>query len=263
MNKLLLFLIFILLSTTLLAQEKDSLFFAIDKYYTISPTIIPNLHLQTYPELVEAQKKQILQTKTNGYVSFIGNGALIKGLKPKKTLSLKDYIENRKFYHDGKYNQIVDKWKLKDSLTDKYEVFFVNGEEFIQPRYLEYISYYPIHGENIIRHAIKDTLFFKLDNDYVVQSEHNKAVFLFKDGKDIHQGSIYFQKIKTIARIKPHNEILDLKKFIYASKFYNNSKQTINDFDMIDYLTNYIIILVNKKEEDVEYIEVSTVFAIE
>ena len=176
----------------------------------------------------------------------------------------KRQIENRKFYHDGKYNQIVDKWKLKDSLTDKYEVFFVNGEEFIQPRYLEYISYYPIHGENnIIRHTIKDTLFFKLDNDYVVHSEHNKDVFFFKDGKDIHQGNVYFQKIKNIIKIKPHTEVLNLKKFIHESKFYNNSKQTINDFDMIDYLSNYTIILLNKKEEYVEYIEVSAVYAIE
>lgn len=261
---ILLFSMLIMYSVTSLAQKKDSLYFAIDKHYTISPTITPNLQIQTYPELIETQKKQMSQTKTNGYISFIGNGFLIKGLKPKKILSLKDYIENRKFYHDGKHNQIVDKWKLKDSLTDKYQVFFVNGEEFIQPRYLEYISYYPIHDENnIIRQAIKDTIFFKLDNDYVFQSEYNKDVFLFKDGKDIHQGSIYFEKIKTVAIIKSHNELLDLKKFIYVSKFYNNSKKTINDFDMIDYLTNYTIILVNKKEEDVEYIEVSTVFAIE
>jgi hypothetical protein len=259
-----LFSTLIMYSATLLAQKKDSLFFAIDKYYTISPTITPNLHIQTYPERIEAQKKQILETKTNGYVSFFGNGALIKGLKPKKILSIKDYIENRKFYHDGKYNQIVDKWKLKDSLTDKYEVFFVNGEEFIQPRYLEYISYYPIRDKNnIIRQAIKDTLFFSLDNDYIVQSKHNKDVFLFKDGKDIHQGSVYFERIKPIQKIKPHNEVLDLKKFIYASKFYNNSKQMINDFDMIDYLTNYTLILVDKREEEVEYIEVSTVYVIE
>ena len=60
---------FIVFPIVLVAQEKDSLFFDIDKYYTISPTITPNLHLQTYPELVEAEKKQILQTKTNGYVS--------------------------------------------------------------------------------------------------------------------------------------------------------------------------------------------------
>jgi hypothetical protein len=35
---------------------------------------------------------------------FVGDGYLTKGLKPKKS-SIKDYIENRKFYLDGKYNQ--------------------------------------------------------------------------------------------------------------------------------------------------------------
>jgi hypothetical protein len=37
-----------------------------------------------------------------------------KGLNQKKILSIKDYIENRKFYCDGKHNQIIDKWKLKE-----------------------------------------------------------------------------------------------------------------------------------------------------
>jgi hypothetical protein len=61
-----------------------------------------------------------------------------KRAKAKKILSIKDYIENRKFYCDGKHNQIIDKWKLKEFLIDKYVIFFVNGNEFIQPRHLEY-----------------------------------------------------------------------------------------------------------------------------
>jgi hypothetical protein len=44
-------------------------------------------------------------------IFFVGDGYLTKGLK--KILSIKDYIENRKFYLDGKYNRIIDEWKLK------------------------------------------------------------------------------------------------------------------------------------------------------
>jgi hypothetical protein len=145
--------------TILTAQKKnkDTLFFNIDKYYIISPTIIPNLSNQTYSERLEREKQQMNHTKTNGYIFFVGDGFLTKGLKPKKILSIKDYIENRKFYLDGKYNQIIDKWKLKDSLTDKYILYFVNGDEFIRPRDLVYFSYYPIReGKNVItnkRHA--------------------------------------------------------------------------------------------------------------
>ena len=245
---------FIVFPIVLVAQEKDNLFFAIDKYYTISPTITPNLHLQTYPELVEAEKKQILQTKTNGYIYFIGNGILIKGLKAKKILSLKDYIENKKFYHDGKYNQIVDKWKLKDSLTDKYEIFFVNGKEFIQSRYLEYISY---DREVLITKPIKDTLYFTLDKEYIYQSKYSDDIYLFREGKEI-----YFKKIAKIDTLKP-NKTLNLENFIHYSKFYNHQKKIINIFDMIDYFMNYTIVLVGKKEAEVEYIEVSPVYEIE
>ena len=255
---------FIVFPIVLVAQEKDSLFFAIDKYYTISPTITPNLHLQTYPELVEAEKKQILQTKTNGYIYFIGNGILIKGLKPKKTLSLKDYIENRKFYHDGKYNQIVDPWKLKDSLTDKYEVFFVNGEEFIQPRILEYYSYYPLKdGDRSITNPIKDTLCFKLDNNYVAQSKHDKDIYYLEDSGKSGDVTFYFVKMNSTKNIN-YDKLLDVKNFIHSSRFYDDSKKyKLKDFDLMNYLNNYVIYLVDKKEEEIEFIEVGPGFEIE
>ncbi len=251
---ILLFSMLILYSATLLAQEKDSLFFAIDKYYTISPTITTNLDNQTRTELIEAQKKQRTYTNANGYVYFIGDGILIKGLKPQKIFSLKDYIENRKFYHDGKYNQIVDKWKLKDSLTDKYEIFFVNGKEFIQPRYLEYISYY---REGLITNPIKDTLCFTLDQNYIYQSKHNNDIYSFKEGEEL-----YFKKVAKIEALKP-NKILNFENYIHSSKFYDKSKKRINDFNLTVYLGNYIIFLINKKDEEIEYIEVSPVYEIE
>jgi hypothetical protein len=256
--------LFIVSPIILIAQEKDSLFFAIDKYYTISPTITPNLHIQTYPERVEAQKKQILETKTNGYVSFIGNGVLIKGLKPKKILSIKDYIENRKFYHDGKHNQIVDTWKLKDSLTDKYEVFFVNGDEFIQPRILEYYSYYPLKdGDRSITNPIKDTLYFNLDNNYITQSEHDSNIYYLEDSGKSGDVTFRFTKMKSIKNIK-YDKLLDIKNFIHLSRFYDDSKKyKLKDFDLTNYLSNYIIYLVDKKEEEIEFIEVSPGFEIE
>jgi hypothetical protein len=34
--------------------------------------------------------------------------------------------------------------ETKKFLIDKYVIFFVNGNKFIQPRHLEYNSYYPI-----------------------------------------------------------------------------------------------------------------------
>ncbi len=255
------FSILILYSTTLLAQKKDSLFFAVDKYYTISPTIEPNFYKNlTYPKIVENNKNQMVHTKTNGYMFFIGNGILIKGLKPKKILSLKDYIENRKFYHDGKYNQIIDKWKLKDSLTDKYQVFFVNGEEFIRPRHLEYDSYYPLRdGEKSITNQIMDTLYFNLDTNYIAQSKHDKDIYYLEDSGKSGDVTFYFRKMKLTKNIKC-DKLLDIKNFIHSSRFY---KYKLKDFDLMNYLSNYVIYLVDKKEEDIEFIEVGPGFEIE
>jgi hypothetical protein len=256
-----LFSMLILYSATLLAQKKDSLFFAIDKYYTISPTIESNLYKNsTYSEVIKNKKNQMAHTKTNGNVFFIGDGILIKGLKPKKILSLKEFIENRKFYHDGKYNQIVDPWKLKDSLTDKYEVFFVNGEEFIRPRHLEYASYYPLRdGDNIISNQIKDTLYFNLDNNYIAQSEHDSDIFYLEDSGKSGDVTFLFRKMKSAKNIK-YDKLLDIKNFIRSSRFY---KYELKDFDLMNYLSNYVIYLVDKKEEEIEYIEVISSSAIE
>jgi hypothetical protein len=252
---------FIVFPIVLVAQEKDSLFFAIDKYYTISPTIEHNFYKNlTYPEVVKNQKNQMAHTKTNGNIFFIGNGILLKGFKPKKILSLKDYIENRKFYHDGKYNKIVDPWKLKDSLTDKYEVFFVNGEEFIQPRILEYHSYYPLKdGDRSINNPIKDTLCFNLDNNYITQSEHDTDIYYLQDSGKSGDVTFHFLKMKSAKNIK-YDKLLDIKNFIHSSRFY---KYELKDFDLMNYLSNYVIYLVDKKEEKIEYIEVGPGFEIE
>ena len=185
---------------------------------------------------------------------FVGDGYLTKGLKPKKILSIKDYIENRNFYFDGKYNRIIDKWKLKDSLTDKYIIYFVNGNEFIQPRYLEYHSYYPIgKGENTITNKIKDTLFFKLDNDYVYESTITPGSYLIKDSK----GSeiILFEKVKTIFGLKP-KKVLHLKEFLRHSKFFDENKFVKLDyFGLTQYLNSYEVFLIKHSNE---YLHVNT-----
>ncbi|MDD5151200.1 MAG: hypothetical protein PHC28_12125 [Flavobacterium sp.] len=243
--------------TVLTAQEKskDTIFFNVDRYYTLSPTMTPNLSNQTYSDKIELDKQRMIHTKTNGYIFFVGDGFLTKGLKPKQILSIKDYIENRKFYFDGKYNQIIDQWKLKDSLTDKYTIYFVNGNEFIHPKFLEYHSYYPIgKGENVITNKIKDTLFFKQDKSYVFESKYEPNSFLLKDSKG--NEIFYFRGIELVKNLKP-NEILCLKKTIRSSRFYDKNKvQKLNNYKLGIYFNNYVIFLVKKKNNVTEYIRV-------
>ena len=54
---------FVLEGVYLENQEKDTLFFKIDKQYTISPTITPNLSNRTYTEYIKVARQQKLQTK--------------------------------------------------------------------------------------------------------------------------------------------------------------------------------------------------------
>lgn len=236
-------------------KSKDTLFFSVDKYYTISPTITPNLSNQNYSDNMELEKQRMIHTKTNGYIYFVGDGFLTKGLNPKQVLSIKDYIENRKFYFDGKYNQIIDPLKLKDSLTDSYTIYFVNGNEFIHPRYLEYHTYNPIGTrENDISNKVKDTLFFKLDNNYVYQSKYEPKSYFLKDSKG--NEIFYFKEIELVKHLKT-NEILSLKKTIRSSRFYDKTKvQKLNNYKLGIYFNNYVIFLVKKKNNVTEYIRV-------
>ncbi|MDR7208693.1 hypothetical protein [Flavobacterium piscis] len=242
--------------------EKDTLFFSIDKYYTISPTIIPNFGNKSYSDWIAATKEQMEHTKTNGYIFFIGNGYLIKDLKPKKIISIKDYIENRKFYLEGKYNKIIDKRKLKDSLVDKYTIFFVNGDEYIEPRDLEYNSYYPRRDKNwnFVSNNIKDTLYFKFDNEYVYkQKEFPDEYFLREESSE---GGFFLKEIKKTVNLKPE-KVLNFKDFIQSSKMYYKHNKMFNTHELAEYLSNYVVFLLIKENKEIQYIEVSPGYAIE
>ncbi|WP_166921502.1 hypothetical protein [Flavobacterium poyangense] len=254
---ILFFLISFFSALNIKAQTKgDTLFFSIDKYYTISPTITPNPSKQIYAEQVKAERKQMKHTKTNGYVYFIGNGSLIKGLQPKKIMSLKNYIENRKFYFDGTHNKIVDRQKLEDSLTNKYEIFFVKGDKFIKPRHLEYTSYYPTRDKNwnVIDNRVKDTLFFKLDNQYLYESEVTTNWYLIKDSSK----NEYFclKGGEKVQDLKP-GKILSFKEFVQSSRFYKKEKkerEKLKDNELADFLSNYIVFLVKDIDNKTEFI---------
>ena len=72
MKKQILIAITLLLTNHFNAQEKikDTLFFGTDRFYTVSPTLNPELLHQTYAELEETHKEQLKQTGTNGYIYF-------------------------------------------------------------------------------------------------------------------------------------------------------------------------------------------------
>nr|WP_314839643.1 hypothetical protein [uncultured Flavobacterium sp.] len=257
---------FIFISVNAQEKAKDTLYFSVDKYYTISPTITPNLFKQKYSEWITATNEQINHTNTNGYIYFVGNGFLTSGLRPKKILSIKQYIENRKFYFDGKHNNLVDNYKLQDSLFNKYVIYFVNDNEFIQPRHLEYKSYYPRRnkkGDWIANlNEKKDTLYFNLDNEYVYPSKYDKTAYLIQDGGNEGLGMLYFQRIENK---KPVNNpvVLDMERYIHQSNFFNKNNKILDKRNLKSFLSNYVLFLVDKKENDYDYIQVQPMYVIE
>ena len=252
------------------AQEKDTLFFKIDKYYTVSPTITANLSNRRFTEYVKVAREKKIQTNTNGYIYFVGNGYLIKSLKPRKILSIKEFIENRKFYYDGKHNQIIDKWKLKELLIDKYVIFFINGNEFIQPRHLEYNIYYPLRQKNeVVQNPIKDTLYFKLDYNYIYPSKFEPTEYWFKDNNGSSHGTFFLKKIdlKKDAKVddfRNSDNVLNFKEYVHNSRFYDKNKsQSLQDRNLADFLSNYALFLVENIGGEKKYIQVKPVQIIE
>lgn len=270
MKKTILFKIFYLLVvTTIHAQEKpkDTLFFALEKYYTISPTITPNISNQKYLEWHKTTDEQMKHVGTNGYIYFIGNGFLNTGLKPKKIQSIKDYIENKKFYMDGKYNNVIDAYKLNDSLLGKYIIFFVNGGEFIQPRSIEYKTFYPRrnqNGEFIANPNVKkDTLYFNFDNKYVMPSKHTKNRIVLNENICQGGGAFYFEEKQKMANLPSPGQFLDLKNYIQSSQFYESKNKSFQCVGFSYYIDNYVVIFVRKEEGKVEFIKVQAQYVIE
>jgi len=256
---------FIYIDLTAQIKEKDTLFFNVDKYYTISPSIKHTVD-ETYYNKLAFEKMQPRQTRTDGYI-FFDTDTVLKGIKPKKIISIKEYIENKKFYYDGNHNKIIDKWKLMDSLTGKYVIFFVNGNELIRSKNLQYISYYPIHKDTkVIQNKRKDTLFFKLDNNYMYEHESvcNPKRYTLKDSEKSNTGIFYFEEFEEQSRPKfKSKKILDLENFVHSTRFYNTDKQTIQDCDLSEYFNNYVIFLDKEIKNKHDYIQIKSFVTIE
>ncbi|MCZ8229975.1 hypothetical protein [Flavobacterium sp.] len=255
-------MLIVVIISTMQAQEKpkDTLFFALEKNYTISPTLIPNMGRLRNPDLIPATEDELKNTNTLGYIYFIGNGYLNTGLKPKKILSIKDYIENKKFYMEGKYNNVVDIYKLNDSLFGKYTILFVNGKEFIEPRHIEYKKYHTNRDTlgNRIPHPLtkKDTLFFNFDEKYIIPSKHDKGKYSL-NGENCLGGTAFsfdleFKEFKE--SFKPEI-ILDLKKYIHTSRFYDSKNKSPECFSLAYFMDNYVLIFVQKKDGKVAFLK--------
>jgi len=110
----------------------------------------------------------------------------------------------------------------------------------------------------------KDTLFFYYDNDYISINPENLNYYYIKDGSGARIGGFYFTGVQKIKVCNTKSKEINLKEFIRSSKFYNeNRRLKLRDYDLWDYLKNYVIFLVKTENGKKSYIQVESSFEIE
>mgnify|MGYP003396865244 CR=1 FL=1 len=94
----------------------------------------------------------------------------------------------------------------------------------------------------------KDTIFFKLDNRYVYESEVSPNHYFLKDHNN--DEAFFFKGIEIVNNVKP-KEILSLKKFVRSSEFYDkNKKQKLNIYELINFFSDYYVVFLVKKSNN-------------
>lgn len=83
----------------------------------------------------------------------------------------------------------------------------------------------------------KDTLYFKLDEKYIFASKYDKNFYLLEDSSDVGRGTFLFQIIGNESSKNPR-EVLCLKKYVRASKYYDKHKKVkLNDYRLWEDIT--------------------------
>ena len=107
----------------------------------------------------------------------------------------------------------------------------------------------------------RDTLYFNFDESYILKTKATGADYrLLDSNKD---GICYFEITQSIQNLNP-KKILCLKDYIRTSEYFRKGwKRELMDFSLCGHFSNFILILVKKKENGTEYIQVQPVYIVE
>lgn len=107
----------------------------------------------------------------------------------------------------------------------------------------------------------KDTLFFKFDEEYILNAKDNSGNYILYDSNDI--GTFYFERSDSIKNLKP-KDILCLKEYVRSSKFFRKGwKRELSDYQLSNYFDSYYIFLIKESKNDSIFIEVFPRYEIE
>ena len=111
---------------------------------------------------------------------------------------------------------------------------------------------------------VKDTLFFAYDSSYITIYPENPNYYYIKDGSGARIGGFYFTGVQKINTCNTKSKEINLKEFIRSSKFYDeNRRLKLRDYELWDYLKEYVIFLVKTENGKKSYLQVESSFEIE
>ncbi|WP_427873064.1 hypothetical protein [Flavobacterium sp. MMS24-S5] len=111
---------------------------------------------------------------------------------------------------------------------------------------------------------VKDTLIFSYDSNYIITHNEIPNHFYIKDGSGGNVGEFFFAGVQKIKNYKTKKREIGLKEFIRSSKFYDeNRRLKLRDYELADYLEDYVIFLVKTEDGKKSYIQVKSSFEIE
>jgi hypothetical protein len=111
---------------------------------------------------------------------------------------------------------------------------------------------------------VNDTLFFSYDSNYITTFKKIPNHYYIEDGHDINIGSFYFTGIQQKKTFDTKSKEINLKEYIRSSKFYDeNRRLKLRDYELADYLEDYVIFLVKTENGKKSYIEVEASFEVE
>ncbi|MFC4479368.1 hypothetical protein [Flavobacterium chungangensis] len=111
---------------------------------------------------------------------------------------------------------------------------------------------------------VKDTLFFSYDSQYINTHTEIPNHFYIEDGSGATVGGFYFTGVQKMKNYKTKKREINLKEYIRSSKFYDeNRRLKLRDYELWDYLKNYVIFLVKTENGKKSYLQVEASFEIE
>lgn len=225
---------------------KDTLYFKLDPDYIVEKQLLKHNERQYFiPDIYADVKQRMTKSNSLGYFIFYRD-TLYQSSEFENPLTLHEFIEKKENYYPGKHNRSINLSKLKHKFLRKYEIFFVDKNEVIKPKYIDYRSYYPVRisKENFIPNPNMDSLYFAFNEKdfYDPYSRSNLFKTSFGIAIKSNEDGIVLEKIDSV-HINNKVETKSIIEFINYLKQNQHKEGVRSHEDIAEYLGNYKVFI--------------------